>query len=218
MQKIVIGQRFNHLVVLSQAESKIEKSGNKRRQWLCKCDCGNTKIVTTDSLMRSNVKSCGCLKKISPNRTHQMSKTRLYTIWFFMRSRCNNPNKSSYKYYGGKGIKVCQEWDDVNNDAFLKFYNWSVSNGYKDGLSLDRIDVDKNYEPSNCRWVEWAEQQRNKTNNYLISFDGKTQTLAEWAREVEINETTIKNRLNRNWSVEDALTLKPKPLKRIPIS
>jgi hypothetical protein len=119
-----------------------------------------------------------------------------------MRSRCNEPSRPDYKYYGGKGIKVCEEWQN-SREAFVE---WALSHGYADNLTIDRIDGDKNYCPENCRFITLEEQQRNKSNNYNVTHNGKTQTLAEWAKEYGLNRYTLKSRIEElGYSFEDAL-------------
>ena len=130
-----------------------------------------------------------------------MSQTRLYRIWSNMKTRCENPNRKDYKRYGQRGVKVCEEWSD-----FLTFYEWAINNGYKDGLTLDRIDANSNYEPSNCRWATAKEQGNNRTNNHLITYNGETKTIAQWAEERNINHDTLYSRINRmNWDIGRAL-------------
>lgn len=136
------------------------------------------------------------------NYKHGMRHTRIYIIWRAMRQRCNNPHTINYKNYGGKGVRVCDEW---NND-FMSFYNWSVENGYNDTLTIDRINASGNYEPSNCRWITQKEQQNNRTNNHRILFNGELHTMAEWSDITGIKKATIGARLKKGWSVERALT------------
>jgi hypothetical protein len=154
------GKRFGRLTVLSfHGKNKYNRS-----MWLCQCDCGNKKVISSNSLQQGLTRSCGCLdleKHITnPNRTtHGFSGSRIYRIWKAMKNRCNNPNSNDYqKWYGSKGIRVCPEW----NDNFWKFYNWSICHGYKDNLTIDRINPDGNYEPSNCRWTTAKVQANNK--------------------------------------------------------
>ena len=137
------------------------------------------------------------------NYRHGKRHSRIYNIWRSMRQRCTNPNCINYKNYGGKGICVCNEWNDFTN-----FYTWAMANGYKDDLTIDRVDVNGNYEPSNCRWISYKQQANNKTNNRLIEFQGESRTLGEWASITGIKLGTIWNRLNLGWSVERALTEK----------
>jgi hypothetical protein len=147
------GKRFGKLIAI-----KKEKSESSRTRWLCKCDCGKEKIVRTEYLVRCRTKSCGCssIEMQMETKGHTgISKTRIYRIWLGMRKRCLNPKQ---KYYGSKGITVCKEWDS----SFNNFYKWSMQNGYNDKLTIDRIDGDGNYEPSNCRWTDFTTQSRNR--------------------------------------------------------
>ena len=197
--KSVIGKKFNRLTVIG------EYSKNKRVIRHCLCDCGNETDVTLDKLVRGHTKSCGCLaKEVVGNqfRTHGMSKTRLFGIYTKMVRRCYVPEESCFKFYGAKGIKICDEW---RNDR-TKFFDWALSNGYHDDLSIDRINVYGDYEPSNCRWATAKEQTRNKRNNRYLTYQGKKQIISDWARELNINPTTLQNRLKRGWSVEKALS------------
>lgn len=134
---------------------------------------------------------------------HGMTGTRIHNIWRGMRSRCYNPNVWSYQHYGGKGISMCDEW----NKSFMSFYKWAMLNGYKDNLTIDRIDVHKNYEPSNCRWLNIKAQENNRSNNRRITFKDETRTEAEWAEKLGINKATLNSRLVRyQWTVERAFT------------
>ena len=135
--------------------------------------------------------------------THNQSKTRLYKIYMGIKKRCYNENAEMYSYYGGKGIKLCEEWQD-----FEPFMKWAQENGYSEELSIDRIDSNGNYEPNNCRWVDAFTQANNKSNNTVLEFAGERKTIAEWARMTGIRCATISKRLRDGWSVEDALTKK----------
>lgn len=203
MPKIIdlTGQKFNRLTAIKYMHKK-----NKKHYWLCKCECGNEIIVRSDMLKNGHTQSCGCwyneTRKMSKNKVHGMSKTKLFYVWQGMQRRCYNPNVKEFKNYGTRGITVCQEW----LDDFMAFYNWAMANGYKKGLSIDRIDVNGNYEPSNCRWTDMKTQQRNRSNNHLLTFKDKTHCISEWSEITGISQTAIKNRLYRGWSVEKALT------------
>lgn len=141
------------------------------------------------------------------NELHREThKTRLYKIWTAMRERCNRERHSHYKDYGGRGITICSEWDD-----YVAFRNWANNNGYSDELTLDRIDYNGNYEPSNCRWVTYKEQARNKRSNRIIEYKGHKYVLTELAEKIGMNKTTLKERLNKGWSVEDAVE---KPIRK----
>ena len=168
-KKDLTGQRYGRLVVVGYAGTK--QSGNQQKtMWLCKCDCGNEKVVSAGELQSGHTTSCGCYHKEQVgriNRTHNMAnKQRLYRVWKAMRERCNNPHNKSFKNYGGRGIKVCDEWQK----DYLAFHKWAMANGYKEEtlpnglnrLTIDRIDVNGNYEPNNCRFVTNAENARNK--------------------------------------------------------
>lgn len=195
------GQRFGRLTVL-----KFDRQDSFRQyMWICKCDCGNVTSVRGYSLRSGNTQSCGCIQKetnIKLRQTHGQAHTRLYNIWQSMKQRCSLPSTSCYKYYGGRGIKVCEEWQ-----KFEPFYHWAISNGYADNLTIDRINVNGNYEPSNCRWITIKEQASNTRRNHHITFNGETKTVKEWADKLGINHSTLLERLKRWDSVEEALTI-----------
>lgn len=166
--KDISGQRFGLLV--AQKPIKVRTSKRTRIKWECKCDCGNIAVVTGSNLASGHTKSCGCLNsKMTSERNkvimvvHGGINDRLYEVWGSMKKRCNNPNDKSYKNYGGRGIKVCKEW----NENYLSFKKWAYKNGYDENAphgecTIDRINVNGNYEPNNCRWISNAEQQKNK--------------------------------------------------------
>ena len=154
----LIGNQFGKLTVIKYAGTK-----NNRTAWLCKCECGNYTTVIGKNLKNGNTKSCGCLHVENARKLftkHGKSHTRVYHIYSNILKRCTNTSNKDYKYYGGRGIAVCDEW----KDNFQAFYDWSMSNGYKDNLTIDRINNDGNYEPSNCRWTTMKQQARNKRN------------------------------------------------------
>lgn len=216
------GQRFGRLTAIERVGS------NKRGQslWSCKCDCGSVVVVVGTELNCGHVKSCGCIrhdKLIAYNKsaekraktaeynkthktTHGLRHTRLYKEWQSMKRRCDCKSWRDYKNYGGRGITVCDEW---RND-FMAFHDWAMANGYDDSLSLDRIDVNGNYEPSNCRWVTLKHQANNKRNSHFLEYNGEVKTIAQWAEELGIKYRTLSSRINtRGWSVEKALTTPP---------
>ena len=197
--KDLVGQRFGRLVVL-------ERSGTQcgSAMWLCKCDCGNMVVSNGHNLRRGVTKSCGCNKSEATRKivtTHGQSKTRLYRTWTGMKQRCSNPNRKAYKDYGGRGIVVCEEW----NNSFEAFYDWAINSGYSDNLTIDRIDNDGSYCPENCRWVSRTEQANNKSTNNYITVNGETHTKAEWTKITGVSRATIDGRLKRGWTIEEAL-------------
>lgn len=198
-RKNIIGKKFNRLTVLEETETK-----HKERYYLCKCECGNTTIVRGSHLTSGATKSCGCLvKEKLTNKTHGMSNTRIYKIYKGMLQRCFCKTAKAYPNYGGRGIIVCDEW----KKDFMNFYNWAIANGYTDELTIDRINVNGNYCPKNCRWITKAEQSRNTRSNHFLTFNGKTQTICEWSREMNIDHRKICKRINTyGWSVERTLT------------
>ena len=196
------GQRFGRLVVVERSTN----SKNGKARWLCKCDCGNDTVVFSTSLVRGLTHSCGCLnREIASVRfgTHRLSESRLHKTWSDMKKRCYNPNSKSFPAYGGRGIEMCEEW----KDDFQSFYNWAMANGYADDLTIDRIDVNGNYSPENCRWVDKLTQANNCRTNHYLTFNGKTQSIVEWARELGVSDSLIRQRIViLGWSVERALT------------
>lgn len=200
--KDLTGQKFGKLTVIKEIENR-----GKHRLWLCRCECGNEKIIYQTHITTGKTKSCGCLhseiaSEIAKTRQtkHGMFGTRIYGIWHGIKTRCENSHNANYKNYGGRGINVCEEWRE-----FEPFYEWALSNGYKEGLTIERVDVNGNYEPSNCRWATVKEQMNNKRNNHLITYNGETKTVSQWAEELGINRETIYTRLSRGWSEGRAL-------------
>lgn len=198
------GQRFGRLTVVSlhHIRKHINKNSNRitnKEYYLCKCDCGKEKIIYKYCLGRST-KSCGCLD-LEKKTKHGLYGTRIYREWQRIKRRCYYKKDDSYSYYGGRGIAVCDEW---KND-FMAFYNWAMANGYRDVLTIDRINNDWNYEPSNCRFITNKEQQRNKRNNHFIEYKGKKLCLSEWAELFNIDVRKLGNRIRRGWNIKRAL-------------
>lgn len=170
------GQKFGRLTVIKRAQSQVLKNGNKQTMWLCKCECGKEIIARASRLKEGRIKSCGCFKKqhcATIFTTHGKSNTRLFKVWCNMRARCYNKNNTNYKNWGARGITVCNEW---KND-FMKFYDWAMANGYDETAprgkcTIDRIDVNGNYEPSNCRWTNMKTQSRNRRNRNVFNCNG----------------------------------------------
>ena len=196
--KDLTGLRFGKLTVVGRAES----AANGRIQWTCKCDCGNHTVCMAYNLLNGHTQSCGCLHENGTRTTHGMRRTRLYRIWSDMKSRCNNQNRPRYSDYGGRGIVVCEEWEQ----SFEAFSDWALANGYCDGLTIDRIDNDGDYRPENCRWITRHDQGSNKRNNNLLTLNGETKTISQWAKITGIDRRTIAKRKKLGWTDERALT------------
>lgn len=206
MSKIdLTGQKFSRLTIIRFLYSKKGK-----RYWECKCDCGRIEITNTDSLRSGKTKSCGCYAKErarDANIKHNQNGTRIYATYANMKQRCYYKKKSNYTNYGGRGIKLCNEW--LGKDGFINFYNWAMANGYNDTLTIERIDVNGNYSPENCKWIPKDEQTKNKTNNIVIEIDGEKKILAEWCKELNLRYGFVHSRIQSGWDVKDAL-MKPK--------
>lgn len=192
MNKIdLTGKKFGRWTVIVKSENV-----GKNTAWICKCECGTIRSVLTYNLQSGKSKSCGCLQKETTSeikKIHGQTNTRLYRIYKGIKSRCCNKNNPAYKYYGGKGIKICQEWQ---ND-FMKFYEWSMQNDYNDTLTIDRIKVNGNYEPNNCRWVNAFEQANNKVTSFYITINNEKHTIAEWSRITKTKSTVLYSKIAR---------------------
>ena len=203
--KDITGMKFGRLTVLRLSH----KDNRKECHWLCKCECGNQKVVSGNKLRSGNTKSCGCLQKEFLDgrlrRKHGLTNTKLYATWENMKHRCEDPKNWMYPNYGGRGIKVCEEWHNSST-----FFEWAYSHGYKEGLTIERIDVNGNYELGNCTWIPIKNQYLNRTDSHFVTAFGKTQTISEWAKESGIKYDTIERRLNQyGWDAERAVTEKP---------
>lgn len=202
--KDVKEQRYGRLTVID-FHHKHTDGKNHATYWRCKCDCGKEVVVSQANLHSGKVKSCGCLnveRRKDANITHGKSKTtRIYKIWAGMKSRCFNPNCSSYRYYGGIEISMSDEW----KSNFESFYNWAINNGYKDNMSIDRIDSSKNYEPSNCRWISRNENSARTSRTIFIKVCTTCLSLNEWASRIKISDTTLTLRykeFGKEWLAE----------------
>ena len=194
------GQTFGRWRVLGRGENR----GNEIT-WICKCACpkGTIREVSGNSLRRGVSKSCGCLHDellVERCTKHGYAKQhdvdRLYQIYCGMKERCYNPKSQYFYLYGGRGIGICAEWLERENGS-VNFIEWSRANGYRDNLTIDRINSDGNYEPSNCRWVTTKEQNNNRRNNRYIHYNGECRTITEWAEVKELTYSALAHRLTR---------------------
>lgn len=211
----LVGERFGRWFVKELGEPYTFPSTNHSKiRYICKCDCGEEKLVREDSLLRGDSKSCGCLAKEKTKEAvtkHGLSRHKLYNVWNDMRRRCNDPSRKDYKHYGQRGITVCERWNDELNglNAFLE----DMSLPHENGLELDRIDVNGNYCKENCRWVDRRTQVINRRfigngfDAHLIEFNGEKLCISQWADKLGINKQVISDRLGKlNWDVERAFT------------
>lgn len=205
------GQRFGRLIAIKNTKTK-----NKWNTyiWECKCDCGKTILLDSHKLRSGNTKSCGCLfidKAKTMSQTHLQkhgkSNTRIYHVYTEIKARCFNQNNNSYKYYGARGITMCDEW---RNDFGL-FYDWAIKSGYREGLTIDRIDVNGNYCPENCRFVSMQEQQNNKSSNKIYFYNGEKLNETQLCKKYKINLRTFRGRINRGMNLQESLE---KPIQK----
>lgn len=200
-------RRFGRLTAIERVAST-----KAQAQWRCVCDCGKETVVRSQDLRNSHTKSCGCYGlEVSASHTpsfstHKESRSRLYRVWIGMKGRCNNCENKDYSYYGGRGIKVCPEWDK----SYEAFRDWALASGYQDALTIDRIDVNGNYCPENCRWVDMKTQMNNTRANRRITQNGETRTMAEWAERTGIAYETIRYRATSGKPADDVLRLPQK--------
>lgn len=189
------GRRFGRLSVIG-----VDDRGTRKTYFWCKCDCGTVKSIRGDGLLSGSIVSCGCKKReqdrinLEANHKHKMSHTRPYEIWQGIKGRCYNKNDVRYSRYGGRGITVCEEW----REDFAAFYKWALANGYRDDLTIDRIDNNKGYSPDNCRWADQETQSRNRASNVIIRIGNATRTLVEWCEIFDLDYKTVYARYRRN--------------------
>lgn len=188
--------KFGRLLVISRAQNC-----GHNTTWNCICDCGNKTKTTSYNLIKGRARSCGCLaleniKKV--NTKHGYRHTRLYNIWCGMKKRCYSTKYEHYDRYGGRGIKVCEEW---KND-FVNFKNWALKNGYNDELEIDRVNNNGNYEPNNCKWKSRTMQVRNRSNTIRIEHNGECKTLIEWCKQYEVKYKLAYERYRKKWDFE----------------
>lgn len=182
--KDLTGQVFGRLTVIGIGESRRKH----RVYWRCRCACGSIKDVAGDQLTSGDSKSCGCNQHAGHRRTHGQSDKRVHIIWLGMKQRCENPRSHAYRLYGERGIKVCERWQT--------FENFLADMGHPEpGLTIDRKNNDKGYSPDNCRWATRFDQARNSRRNIMVSHNGITQNLSDWARALKISSSAISRRI-----------------------
>lgn len=209
-KKLKIGDKFGRLTVI-QVDGVppyiCPSTGKPRYKVRVRCECGNIRDVTEMGLRGGYTKSCGCLSadRLRAMRfKHGGTNTRLFHVWSAMRARCYDVKNNRYPNYGARGIRVCRAW---RND-FAAFRDWALAHGYTDELTIDRLNLDGNYTPSNCRWATRQQQAYHTTKSRVLTFKGQAKCLAEWAAITGISYSTINTRLRDGWSIDDALTIK----------
>lgn len=198
--KDITSQKFGRLTAIKC----VGINNHHKFLWECLCECGNKKIVPTGALISGNTKSCGCLhseKLIEQNKTHNASKTLLYKIWCAMKERCLNEKSKYYNHYGGRGIEISGIW--IN--SFENFRDWAMLNGYQEGLSIERKNVDGNYEPNNCCWIKLGEQTRNKSNSIYLTINGETKLLIDFAMQYNLSPLLLRQRYHKGIRNEEIL-------------
>lgn len=213
----LVGKRFGRLLVERMA-AKRTKSGRVR--WDCKCDCGNVKTVCGADLTAGDSASCGCLKRdllVARNTKHGKTYSREYAVHQGMLKRCYNKNARYYHCWGGRGIKVCRRWRfGISGRSGFEVFYADMGECPSTRHSLDRIDNDGNYEPSNCRWATIREQSANRRTSVMLTVRGVTQTVEDWARSSGLRPNTIRSRLRLGWSPLEAITHKPNSFRHRP--
>lgn len=194
-QSVEVGARYGKLTMLAPAEAL-----HGCRAVLCRCDCGREKVLRLSHVISGHSKSCGCLAGDIMRKTHGMTESRTFVSWISMLNRCHNENTPAFKKYGARGITVCARWRE-------SFENFLADMGERpEETSLDRIDNERGYEPDNCRWATRLQQGRNRRSVVLLTHDGETKCIAEWAEQLGLRAEAISSRLRRGWSTYDALT------------
>jgi hypothetical protein len=208
----LLGKRFGKLIVIAE----VERNKNGKAQWLCRCDCGNEKVYLGKELTRNRgSKSCGCYGKEMISKSsfrHGGYGTKLYGAWRAMRQRCNTITHKNYKDYGGRGIKVCEEWN-----SFINFRDWSLRNGYveTERLTLDRKNNNSGYSPDNCRWTTYKVQNNNTRQNVFWEYNGERMTVAQWSDKLGIRTDTLRRRFVMGWTIEKILTTPTNGSRRV---
>ena len=198
--KIKIGSKYGNLTVLEELGAK---GKGHHFCYKVRCSCGNEEIARATELNAGRKKHCvSCGIKNGNGYKHGMCKTRLYVTWRNMISRCHNIKDKQFNLYGERGIRVCEEW----RNNFKSFYDWAINNGYNENLSIDRINNDGSYEPSNCRWANDKEQANNRRTNHNVEIEGEVHNISEWCKLFGINVSTVRDRIRRGWNEIEAIT------------
>lgn len=218
IQNIQLGTRMNlvgEIYGLLEVKEYIGTDKNCIAHYICKCECGNLLIVPHNHLRSGHTKSCGCeMKRINSEMRkaeafHGLWQSRIYNTHSKMINRCYNPKAPNYQDYGGRGIYICDEWMEKDNEGhrigFINFYNWAIENGYDDSLSIDRIDNDGPYAPWNCRWVDTKIQNNNRRNSHYIDYKGYNFPISIWSEITGLDWQIIEKRLKNGWSIEKTL-------------
>lgn len=196
MKKDITGKKYNMLTAIKHYDYVLQSNGKKEERWVFECDCGRKVVCRVSNIIYKGCsqKSCGCYReKNPPRKKNGLSHSRIYSIWRHMINRCYDIKNDCYKNYGGRGITVCKEW----RDDLLAFKDWADKNGYKDSLTIDRIDNNGDYCPENCRWVTMKEQSRNKRTNRTMLYNGKKRCVSELCEVFCVRPGIIRNRLYR---------------------
>lgn len=196
-----IGDTVANMTIIGREEKIVV---GKKKRFICQCSYGKIHYVNGGNLKRC--KSCGCKSNsnsLNPMFKHGDSHTKLYAILRGMKRRCYEKEYRDYKRYGARGIRVCDEW--LGKDGYLNFKKWALENGYQEGLTIDRIEVNGDYEPSNCRWATNKMQSNNKRNNVFIEYNGERHTIAEWSEILNVSRYTLYARRNKGWDAEHIL-------------
>ena len=201
--EIILGTQYGELTVLKESDPHVQASGRKERVILCECSCGNKINVQLNNIRSGHTRSCGCLR----GEFHGDTESHLYSIWTAIKRRCYNPNTAAAKYYYDRGIDMCDEW----KDSYTIFKEWSLSNGYTEELSIDRIDHNKGYYPDNCRWVTMSENIAEKNRKYNIVYKDELYSLDLLLKKLNRSSEykIIYKRLYRGWDLMKALTEPP---------
>lgn len=187
----IVGKKFGMLTVLEECK---EHDKHNKIVYKCQCDCGNICYKQSSPLRTGRTKSCGCLKP-------GISGTKIYNIFYGMKKRCYNKNDPRYEHWGGRGIRICDEW----LTSPKTFYDWAINNGYRDSLTIKRLDNNKGYSPDNCKWTTSKEQANNRRSNVYLEYNGEVKTIAQWSEKLNIHYACLWKRHKLGWSDEECL-------------